>query len=351
MKKRISIALALIMVFLTLTACGGGNGDNAATSAAPNTSSVEAEALVDAEPSDASASGDKPKVCLLMGKSTSPYSGTYFMKFKESMELYPDIEWHAFDAQSDATLQAQQADEAIAMGAAVIMMQPIDSNALIASAQKISEAGIPLVICNTKLAPEGDDFITCFYGPDLYQEGVLAADLMAEKFPDGCKYVHLGQDPSNETGRLRLAGFVERSEEAGYNFELLGTSPSCDWQAEKGKVFMSAFLSQFPGDIDAVWAIDDAVGYGALQAVQEDMSGMNDDIQIVSVGGQEANLAAIKQNTNYLGTIYQSPRIEVEGAMTLVSDIVKGNMPEEKNLGMDLPTITIENVDETEVAY
>lgn len=301
---------------------------------------------------DTEVSGDKPIVCLLMSKTTSSYSGAYFNNFKANAENYPDVEWVAFDAQNDPTLQAQQAEEAIAMGASCIMMQPIDGTAMIAAAKKITEADIPLLICNKKLTEEGEPYFVSYFGPDVYEEGQLAADLLHEKFPDGCKYVHLGQDPSDETGRLRLSGFEDQAEAEGYNFECLGVSPSCDWSAENGKSYMAAFLTKFSGEIDAVWAIDDAVGYGALQAIEEDLSGENSEIQIVSVGGQEANLNAIAAGGNYLGTIYQSPVVESNGAMEIVHDIViNNNIPEEKYIGMDLPVITIDNVADYDPAY
>lgn len=301
----------------------------------------------------AMAETEKPLIILLMAKSTSPYSGAYMTYFvNNAANLYPDCEWTAFDAQSDATLQAQQAEEAIAMKPAVILMQPHDSNALVASAMKIAEAGIPLINVNTPLAPEADEYITCYFGPDCYEEGRLAADLMHKAFPDGCTYVHLGQDVSNETGRLRLNGFLDRVEEMGYNMECLGVSPSCDWSAEKAKTYMSSFLTSLSGKIDAVWAIDDAVGYGALQAIEEDFSGQNEDIQIVSVNGIESVLEAIAESKNYLGTVYQSPATECSGAMAIAHDIaINGVYPEESYIGMELPVVTAENVADFEPAF
>ncbi|WP_215699095.1 sugar ABC transporter substrate-binding protein [Clostridium sp. MCC353] len=326
-------------------------GDKKAADAQTADSKAADSAAKVGEPAQA-ASSERPVVCLLMSKTTSAYSGAYFSNFKEKSAEYPDVDWIAFDAQNDPTLQAQQAEEAIAMGASCIMMQPIDGTALIAAAKKISEAGIPLVICNKKLTEEGEPYYTTYFGPDCYLEGQLAADLLHEKYPDGCKYVHLGQDTSDEVGRLRLAGFEDQAKEKGYNFECLGVSPSCNWSAENGKTYMAAFLTKFSGEIDAVWAIDDAVGYGALQAVQEDLSGENEKVQIVSVGGQEANLNAIKEGKNYLGTIYQSPILESGGAMKIVNDIVVNNIvPSEKSISMELPVITIDNANDYPPAY
>jgi ABC-type sugar transport system substrate-binding protein len=340
MKKLLSLMLVLCFV-LALAAC------STTTTPADTASAAEETTVATTESTDATESTDTaatPKVALLMSKTTSAYSGAYFANFKTNADNYPDVEWIAFDAQNDPTLQAQQAEEALAMGASCIMMQPIDGTALIAAAKKITEAGIPLIVCNKKLATEGEEYFTSYFGPDLYEEGELAADLLHQKFPDGCTYVHLGQDPSDQTGRLRLSGFQDRAEQNDYKFELLGVSPSCDWSAEKGKSYMAAFLAKFSGQIDAVWAIDDAVGYGAFQAIQEDLSGENTGIQIVSVGGQEANLNAIAEGGNYLGTIYQSPK--------LVYDIVANNiMPTDKYIGMDLPMITVDNAADYAPAY
>ncbi len=355
MKKLIALLLAACLL-LSLAACAKtATGDtpaentNDTASAAPETNDSQPEQNTEDTPAETSG---KPIVCLLMSKTTSSYSGAYFNNFKANAANYPDVDWIAFDAQNDATLQAQQAEEAIAMGASCIMMQPIDGTALIASAQKITEAGIPLVICNKQLTKEGEPYFTCYFGPDPYEEGELAADLLHEKFPDGCKYVHLGQDSSDETGRQRLGGFEDRAAEQGYNFECLGVSPSCNWSAENGKNYMNTFLTKFSGQIDAVWAIDDAVGYGAYQAITEDLSGENTGIQIVSVGGQEANLNAILEGTNYLGTIYQSPVIESNGAMDIVYKIVvNGELPTEKYIGMELPIIDISNAADFEPAY
>ncbi|PNV59234.1 hypothetical protein C0033_24990 [Clostridium sp. chh4-2] len=356
MRKR---AAALFMVFcLTAALAGcGTNGGKAEQTAAEKTTEVQTAASSEektTEAADASQTpaAERPIVCLLMSKTTSAYSGAYFSNFKEKAVEYPDVEWIAFDAQNDPTLQAQQAEEAIAMGAACIMMQPIDGTALIAAAKKISEAEIPLVICNKKLTEEGEPYYTCYFGPDCYLEGQLAADLLHEKYPDGCNYVHLGQDTSDEVGRLRLAGFEDQAAEKDYKFECLGVSPSCNWSAENGKTYMAAFLTKFSGQIDAVWAIDDAVGYGALQAVQEDLSGENEKVQIISVGGQEANLNAIKEGKNYLGTIYQSPILESDGAMKIVNDIViNQKVPSEKSISMELPVITVDNAGEYPPAY
>ena len=326
MKKIIALLLAVLLV-VGLAACG-----------------AETEAEV------AEGSG-KMKVVLLMAKSTSPYSGAYFQEFKDYGAKFEDIEWIAFDAQSDMTLQSQQADEAIAMAPDLICLQPVDSVAAVAVAKKVHDAGIPFVNVNTSVTVDGKQYCEFFYGPDFISQGALLADAAHAALPDGGNFVYLGQESNNECSRLRLEGFVKRSEEMGYNFTLLAESPACDWQTEKGKNYMSTFLSEYPGEIDLVYAVDDAVGYGAYQAINEDVSGLNSDIKLVSVGGCEANLKAIKEDPRYLATCWLSPTLEVDGAMDLIAEYLKGNKPAQYENNMPIYAITSANVDEFKPAY
>jgi len=293
----------------------------------------------------------KPLVAFLINCTTSQYSGSYFKAFNDEIAKYPDIEWKVYDGQENATLQAQQMDEAIADGANLIMLWPQDSKALVAAAEKAKDAGIPVLVCNNNLDPSGEEFITAFLGPDYYIQGQLAADAMAKALPDGGKYVHLGCDPSYEAARLRLAGFQDQIAAKGYKLEMLGEPASCDWQLEKGKNAMAAFLSKFSGQIDGAYAVDDTIGNGALQAIQEDKSGQNDKIKLVSIGGIQVILDAIKDGKNYYSTIYQSPYIEAPSAMKLASEILAGNLPASKNNPLDTPIITPENVGEFQAAY
>lgn len=375
MKKFLSVLMVALMVAGMLVGCASPAAAPATTApeaaatpepAAPAASTTEPAPATSEEPvvqqtvnvettptgPNLYEGGKKPIVCLLMAKSTSPYSGAYFRMFKELAPTYPDTEWVAFDAQSDATLQAQQADEAIAMGASLIMVQPVDNMAFVSSAKKISEKGIYLVVCNTALDPSGDEYTTAFFGPDCYVEGQLAADMCHEAGMDGKAYVHLGQNDSNSTGRLRRLGFEDRNNEMGYGFVKLEESPDCDFSVEKAKGHMATFLSKYSGKIDFVYAIDDAGAYGALQAIQDDVTGLNSHIKIASAaGGQEPNLNAIKNTDNMIGLIYQGPRVEITGAMEFVHGILQGNMPVNKNNCMSLPIVTKANVDQYEVAY
>ncbi|MGI6160893.1 MAG: sugar ABC transporter substrate-binding protein [Christensenellales bacterium] len=371
MKKVLALLMIFCMVAAVFVGCAPAPTAEESPSQAPATTAPAAEETAAAGDSNAQVAEEQtveiemeptgtnlfvdgyvPTVCLLMAKSTSPYSGVYFKMFTELSPNYPDTKWVPFDAQSDATLQAQQADEAIAMGADLIMVQPVDNLAFVSSAEKISKEGIHLVVCNTALHESGEEFTTAFFGPDCYVEGQLAADMCHDAGMDGKSYVHLGQNDSNSTGRLRRLGFEDRNEEMGYGFVKLEESPDCDFSVEKAKGHMATFLTKYSGQIDFVYAIDDGGAYGAFQAVQEDVTGQNDHIKIASAaGGQEPNLNALKNTDMMIGLIYQGPKVEITGAMEFAHQILKGNMPVNKDNCMSLPIVTKANVDNYEVAY
>lgn len=296
-------------------------------------------------------SAAKSKVAFLINTTTSQYSGGYYKAFRNEVKKYPNITFKIYDGQENATTQAQQMDEAIANKYDLIMLWPQDSKALVAAAEKAFNAGIKVLVCNNNLDPSGEEFITAFLGPDYYTQGRLAADAMAKALPKGGKFVNLSCDFSYEAARLRTQGFLDQVSDKGYALEMLGEPAKCDWKLELGKSNMTALLSKYPGQIDGVYAVDDTIGNGALQAIQEDKSGKNTKIKIVSIGGIQVILDAIKAGKNYTSTIYQSPSIEAPAAMKLASEIIAGNMPANKVNSMDTPIIDKSNVAKFKSAY
>jgi ribose transport system substrate-binding protein len=290
------------------------------------------------------------KVFFLINTTTSQYSGGYYKHFQEAIKKYPAYKWTILDGQENPTLQAQQMDEAIAQKASLIILWPQDSKALVAAAKKAKEAGIPVLNANNNLDKSGDPYITAYLTPDYYAQGRLAADAMAKALPNGGTFVHLGCDPSYEAARLRYQGFLDETKDKGYKLTQLGDVAKCDWQLALGKSNMTAFLAKFPGQINGVYAVDDSIGNGGLQAIQEDKSGKNTNIKMVSVGGIQAILDAIKDGKNYYATIYQSPMFEAPATVELAVKILKGEKVPFKN-SMDTPIITKENAGQFTSAY
>lgn len=346
MKKNIVLVLVAV-IMVTLFAGCAETAETMPEAAMNENTGIEA-AVTGEETKGTKADGEKPLICYLINKTNSAFTAREYEAFQEHYQDWPEVEWKYFDAQADVVLQGQQVDEAIALGADVVILHSVDSTASVAYSKKLQEAGVKVVASCVKFTD--DAYMDAFHGSDAYDLGQKVADSMHERFPEGCNYVHLAGDPSHENARMRNEGFRDRSEEKGYNFNCLGDSPNCDWQSEKGKVYMNDFLSKFSGQIDAVFALDDSIGFGGMQAIQEDRTGENGDILIFSIGGTEAVLNAIDAEEYFYSTTYQSAEVEALGAMEIAVEMAKGNTPEKYNM-IDSPVITKANVAEYGPAF
>src|SRR5699024_10103811 len=61
-----------------------------------------------------------------------------------------------------------------------IVLWPLDPKAYVPGLVQAQDADIPVVLINTPMGEEAEDYYVSFTGPDVYEEGVLAADAMNE---------------------------------------------------------------------------------------------------------------------------------------------------------------------------
>jgi simple sugar transport system substrate-binding protein len=100
----------------------------------------------------------------------------------------------------------------------------------------------------------------------------------------------VGSAPAND----RYAGFREVLEEKYPDMEIID-SQSGDFTRAKGKEVMEAFLKTHGDEIDALYAHNDDMAIGAIQAIEEYGLKPGEDIKIVSIdavrGAFEAMIA------------------------------------------------------------
>ena len=335
MKRLLALALSMCMILGLLIGCGSTNQPD--NGGAADTGGDETGKFL---------------VSILLNKTNAPYPAAMLKTIEEHQNDWEDVEFRVYDAQADVTMQAQQVDEAIAAESDAIILHPVDSTACVALSKKVHDAGIYCI--NMAVFLSDDTYLDAQCGPDIRLGARMAADEMHKVFPDGCNYVLVTCDFSNDNARIRAEEFEQYSEEMGYNFNLLATSPDCAWQSEKAKIYTNDLLSRYPGEIDAIYPADDTMGYGALQAIQEDTSGLNSDIKIFSPsGGIEGVLEALASgDSNYHSTVYLAARDDALNAMTTAAEMLHGDMPEEKFIPFPIYTVTAENVSEfTEPAF
>ena len=272
------------------------------------------------------------------------YQTTYEKAFIEAAEANPDVEAVVLDAGGDVARQIAQMEDLIQQGVDAIIIWPTNGKAVIPAVRKAKNAGIPVVVTNSNIAEEGFDFVASFSGPDNITQGSRSAEIMCDKFKEmgienEARVVQISGQPGYTTAIERAKGFEDRLPEVCPNVTLVETQPG-DWNREKSQKVMEAFLVKYD-DIDGVYAGDDNMGVGALNAAK---AAGRDGIIFVGATNFAVGYEAMERG-EYWGSIYQSPVDDAKAALKTAIELLQGKELPFLNY-FDTPKITQDNMSE-----
>jgi ribose transport system substrate-binding protein len=270
------------------------------------------------------------------------YQTTYEQAFIAAAEADDGIEAVVLDAGGDVARQIAQIEDLIQQEVDAIIIWPTNGEAVIPAVRKAKKAGIPVIVTNSNIAEQGFDFIASFSGPNNITQGARAAEIMCDKFKDmgiagEAQVVHITGQPGYTTAIERAKGFEDRLPEICPDVTVLDTQPG-DWNREKAQTVMEAFLTKYD-DIDGVYAGDDNMGVGALNAAR---AAGRDGIVFVGATNFAVGYEAMARG-DYWGSIYQSPVDDAEAALQTAIDVLDGKDVPLLNY-FDTPKITQDNM-------
>jgi ribose transport system substrate-binding protein len=271
------------------------------------------------------------------------YQTTYENAFIESASENPDVETVVLDAGGDVARQIGQIENLIQQEVDAIIIWPTNGEAVIPAVRKAHKAGIPVVITNSNIDEKGFRFVKSFSGPDNITQGKRSAEIMCDKFKsmgieNEAQVVHITGQPGYTTATERAKGFEDRLPEVCPQVTQIDKQPG-DWNREKSQQVMEAFLVKYD-DIDGVYAGDDNMGVGALNAA---MAANRDGIIFVGATNFAVGYEAMADG-DYWGSIYQSPVDDAKAALQTAIDILDGKELPFLNY-FDTPKITQDNMD------
>jgi simple sugar transport system substrate-binding protein len=158
--------------------------------------------------------------------------------------------------------------------------------------EEAKQAGIPIILVDRRADVPEDLYVT-YLGSDFLEEGRRAGRVMAKLVDGKAKIVEivgtLGSAPATD----RYLGFREVIKD--YPDMKIIDSQSGDFTVAKGREVMRAFLQTHGSGITALFAHNDDMALGAIQAIEEYGLKPGVDIKIVSVdaarGAFEAMIA------------------------------------------------------------
>ncbi|WP_062531079.1 ABC transporter substrate-binding protein [Demequina rhizosphaerae] len=243
------------------------------------------------EAADGGGGGDVITVGFAQTGSESGWrsANTESMKTAFSSENGFELVFNAAD--NDTAAQIAAVRSFINQGVDAIVIAPIVEDGWDDVLQEASDAGIP-VILEDRTVSASEDLYAAWIGLDFEQEGVTAGEWAAAEFGD------------TETTMVVLEGTTgsapANDRATGFDAAIEGTmitkidSQTGDFTRDGGKSVMEGFIQNYGVDgIDLVYAHNDDMALGAIEAIEAAGAVPGEDIKIISIDAVHDGMQAL----------------------------------------------------------
>ena len=329
MIKKVLTAGTAMAAALLLASCSSGGGSAAGSD-------------------DAAATGGEGKeICYI----TAAESHAYATPANEAFQAAADeagAKVTMLSQDFDVQTGTEQLTTCIGRNPDGIVLWPLDPQAYIPGLIQAQTAGIPVVLINSPMDDEALKLVASFTGPDVYEEGVLSADAMDEALGGTGGVVIIAGQAGNGTSIGRTDGFTEQLEKIGSDIEVLQTV-NADFDQQKALVASRDLITRFGDDIDGVYANDDTMARGFIDAWAEAGKDPASIPPIVGINGQKDAFESIRAG-QFFATIVQSPVEDGKLALETILRAADGETVEAR-IPIPLTVVTAENVEDVEPAF
>ncbi|KQV13906.1 MULTISPECIES: ABC transporter substrate-binding protein [unclassified Kitasatospora] len=306
MSKRAAVALVATAMAVALTACGsgGGSGDKAG------------------------GSGDK---ALTVGFSqVGAESGwrTANTKSVQDAAKKAGITLKFSDAQQKQENQIKAIRSFIQQKVDVIAFSPVVESGWDTVLKEAKDAKIPVVLTDRAVDSKDESLYATFLGSDFVEEGKKAGDWLVKEYQGKTEPVNIvelqgttGSAPAND----RKSGFGDVIK-GDAKFKVVA-SQTGDFTRAKGKEVMQAFLKSQP-KIDVLYAHNDDMALGAIQAIEEAGKTPGKDIKIISVDGVKDAFTAMAASK--INVVVECNPLLGDQLMELIKKVKKGETVERR---------------------
>lgn len=329
------IAMLTVCIFtlVGITACG----TPAASTEKSDAAKTEVATKTDAAKTDSTkAEGQKIKIGFSQCTMNHPWRVAMVEGNKKyAAENFKDVELIVTDGQNNASKQSSDIDDLIAQNIDVLIVSPLQSDALTPAVKKAMDAGIKVVTVDRKVETD----VTLHIGGGNIPIGTLNAAYLATKLNGKGNVVEIQGTAGASATIDRNKGFADELKK--YPGMKIIATQYADYLREPAMKFMEDTLQRFgPGEIQAVFAHNDEEALGAAKAIEA--AGRSKEIVIVGADGQNEGIEAIKEGKMIQTVVY--PYCAPE-AIQYAYKIAKGETLD-KEIVLENKAINTENVDE-----
>jgi ABC-type sugar transport system substrate-binding protein len=209
--------------------------------------------------------------------------------FKETA-LNLGVELRFSDAQQNQQKQIEAVRKLIIEKVDVIGISPIVETGWDQVFREAKAAGIPIILSDRRAAVSEDLYIA-YLGSDFLEEGRNAARVLAKIVNGEARIVELTGTVDSAPANDRFTGFREILK--SYPGMRIIDSKTGDFTRARGKEVMDTFMKMYGNTITAVYAHNDDMALGAIQAIKEYGLKPGIDIKIVSVDASHGAFEAM----------------------------------------------------------
>lgn len=277
---------------------------------------------------------------LVIGFSQVTLQSPFYVELREGAEAAAAAENDELiflDANGDVSKQNNDIQDLITRGVDVLILNPVNPEAVIPSIEAAQEAGIPVLTVDRPVT-EG---AVAHVGRDNVEMGRLVGEAIVNALNnEPSKIIEIQGDAGGIVMMNRRDGFHSAAEAAGMT---IVEGPYAEYIRANAVVAMQDLLEAHP-DVKAIYAHNDDMALGALQVLRE--SG-RDDVLVAGVDGLSEALEIMEEGGQYVASALNDPRYLGDVTIQTARQVVAGEeVPEFVDAGTTL--VTPDNVGEFE---
>jgi len=256
---------------------------------------------------------------------------------KRLEELYPDIEFTISTA-GTAGEQANDLEDLVSLrNIDALVVLPFESGPLTDPVRRVKESGVFVTVVDRGLTEEGIQDL--YVAGNNHELGRVSGEYIRERLDDEGDIVVLRGIPTVIDDE-RVQGFQEAIE--GSNVNILNMQHA-NWNRDDGFEVMQDYLSRFD-NIDAVWAQDDDIALGVIEAVRQ--TDREDELFIVGGAGMKDIIKRVMDGDELVPVDVLYPPAMIATAMDLTVQHFVSNGPVLGEYILGSPLITQENAEQ-----
>lgn len=340
MKRLMALCLAIGLVGSMFAGCSSTSTSSSAPSNSQDTSVASSGSQQSTAPSTGKSAGT-------IGIAYRMYTDTHITNIRNAMvdrakESGTTID--TVDCQSSQSTEDDKIDMFITKGYSAIGLILQENSGASTIIQKAKAAGnLPLVFFNQEpFAEDLKSYDNCYYvGAIASESGKMQGSIIADYWEKNKKtmdrngdgilqYAMITGDLGTVDATQRTAASVQELKDKGIQVQCVAQDTAM-WDRIKGQEKMQAFLAANGDKIEAVFANNDDMALGAIEALKAAGYFTNGKyMPVVGVDATDPGKEAIKDGT-MLGTVLNDAKTQGQAAMDLLTLLAKGEKPTADN--------------------